>query len=159
MKDTQMVDWYMPCFLYMISITLIMPDCSYSPLANIGAEVVARRGVRPGWACTVDPVSVVIFWKLCWNDAWYMEEPFITLESASGRSRALAKADTWGALDSVLTTASTSERGLSDPTWNYKDKVYMNIYKNLFFHALWNDIKKTLHPPPLSSRENTDLKM
>lgn len=33
----------------------------YSPLASIGAEVVASRGVRPGWACTVDPVSVVTF--------------------------------------------------------------------------------------------------
>lgn len=63
------------------------------PFDNMGAEVVAKRGVRPGWVCTVDPVSEVTFWKLCWNDDWNIEDPFITFESAMGRSRALASAD------------------------------------------------------------------
>ena len=84
----------------------------------MGAEVVANIGARPGCEWTVDPVSDETFWKLCWNDAWNMDDPFMTFDSARGRSRAFANADTCGALDSVFTTVSTKANGLSDAIWN-----------------------------------------
>lgn len=81
----------------------------------MGDEVVAKRGAKPCCVCTVEPVKVVTFWKLCWNVAWNMDDPFMTLESVIGRSRVLDRADAWGALDSDLTTVSTNDKGFSGP--------------------------------------------